>query len=236
MSQNVPVPGGEAGPEAAQPSLLVGLPEPARPSARVEAARERPVARVCVESPLPQLDRLFDYLVPEQLSEAAQPGVRVRVRVAGQEHAGFLLERAESSDSGVALQPLLKVISPAVVLTPTIARLAAAVAERWAGALGDVLRFAVPPRAARVESEYLGELAGKQLPARCRTSAPCRRRQRPTAAITRARRRGRSFGAARLSCATSGPAGAPARRSRRLRATDPVAGRPSSPRPCAPRG
>lgn len=164
MSQHASGAGGVAGPEAEQPSLLLGFPEPARASAKPEPARERPVARVCVESPLPQLDRLFDYLVPEELSAAAQPGVRVRVRLSGQELSGFLLERVDASDSGVALQPLLKVVSPAVVLTPTIARLAAAVAERWAGALGDVLRFAVPPRAARVESEYLGELAGVAAP------------------------------------------------------------------------
>ncbi|NUP75268.1 MAG: primosomal protein N', partial [Sinomonas sp.] len=160
------VPGheGESGPGVAQPALVLGLPAPARHPGLPEAARELPVARVCVESPLPQLDRLFDYLVPEELSAAAQPGVRVRVRIAGQEHAGFIIERTESSDAGVALQPILKVVSPAIVLTPTVSRLAAAVAERWAGALGDVLRFAVPPRAARVEAEYLDEVASLRPP------------------------------------------------------------------------
>ncbi|HET8926481.1 MAG TPA: hypothetical protein VFN24_01470, partial [Microbacterium sp.] len=39
----------------------------------------RPVARVLIDSPLPQLDRLFDYRVPEALIEQARPGVRVRV-------------------------------------------------------------------------------------------------------------------------------------------------------------
>ncbi|WP_138418883.1 primosomal protein N' [Sinomonas gamaensis] len=155
--------GSDSGPQpVAQPSLLLGFPEPELPRSTPVAARELPVARVCVESPLPQLDRLFDYLVPEDLSEAAQPGVRVRVRVAGQEHAGFIIERTESSDAGVGLQPLGKVISPAVVLTPAVVRVARAVAERWAGALGDVLRFAVPPRAARVEAEYLDELAAPE--------------------------------------------------------------------------
>ncbi|MDQ4501123.1 primosomal protein N' [Sinomonas sp. ASV322] len=154
------------GPSATQPSLLLGFPEPVRPDAsRPEPAHELPVARVCVESPLPQLDRLFDYLVPEELSADAQPGVRVRIRLSGQELSGFIIERAETSDAGVALQPLTKVVSPAVVLTPAVARLAAAVAERWAGALGDVLRFAVPPRAARVEAEYLAELAASAPPA-----------------------------------------------------------------------
>ena len=153
---------GSAAPRVAQPSLLLGFPEPTLAPATPPAARELPVARVCVESPLPQLDRTFDYLVSEDLSEAAQPGVRVRVRVAGQEHSGFILDRVESSDAGVALQPLAKVVSPAVVLTPEVLRVSLAVAERWAGALGDVLRFAVPPRAARVEAEYLPEVAAPE--------------------------------------------------------------------------
>ncbi|KHL04147.1 primosomal protein N' family DNA-binding protein [Sinomonas humi] len=152
---------GSGSQRVAQPSLLLGFPEPVLAPAAPRAASELPVARVCVESPLPQLDRPFDYLVPEELSEAAKPGVRVRVRVAGQEHSGLILERAESSDAGVALQPLAKVVSPAVVLTPEVLKVSTAVAERWAGALGDVLRFAVPPRAARVEAEYLPELADR---------------------------------------------------------------------------
>jgi primosomal protein N' (replication factor Y) len=123
-------------------------------------APDLPVARVCVESPLPQLDRLFDYLVTEDLDEAAAPGVRVKVRVAGQEHVGFILERRATSDAGVRLSPLTTVLSPLPLLAPEIAELASAVAERWAGALGDVLRFAVPPRAAKVEAQFARDPAG----------------------------------------------------------------------------
>ena len=38
-----------------------------------------PVARVRVDSTLPHLDRVFDYRVPEKMSEDAVPGARVRV-------------------------------------------------------------------------------------------------------------------------------------------------------------
>lgn len=137
-----------------QPSLLSGFPLPEPAPAGPRPAPHLPVARVCVESPLPQLDRRFDYLVTEDLDAAAQPGVRVKVRLAGREHVGFLLERRETSDAGVRLAPLGAVLSPLPVLAPEIAALAGAVAERWAGALGDVLRFAVPPRAAKVEAEF----------------------------------------------------------------------------------
>ncbi|MGT2460712.1 primosomal protein N' family DNA-binding protein [Sinomonas atrocyanea] len=140
--------------EPVQPSLLTGFPLPEQAPPGPRPARELPVARVCVESPLPQLDRLFDYLVTEELDSAATPGVRVKVRIAGREHIGFLLERRDSSDAGVRLSPLGAVLSPLPVLAPEIAELASAVAERWGGALGDVLRFAVPPRAVKVEAEF----------------------------------------------------------------------------------
>ncbi|MET7326974.1 primosomal protein N' [Nonomuraea sp. NPDC005650] len=115
-------------------------------------APERPVARVVVDSPLPHLDRPFDYLVPDSMHETAEPGVRVRVRFAGKLVDGFLLERADESDHDGRLMPLERVVSPERVLTPEIAGLARAVADRYAGTLTDVLRLAVPPRHAKAES------------------------------------------------------------------------------------
>jgi primosomal protein N' (replication factor Y) len=110
-----------------------------------------PVARVAVDVSLPHLDRSFDYLVPEDTSDRAQSGVRVRVRFSGQLVDGFVLERAESSEHS-PLAYLDRVVSPEVVLTPEVARLARAVADRYAGTLADVLRLAVPPRHARAET------------------------------------------------------------------------------------
>ncbi|MEV1060678.1 primosomal protein N' [Micromonospora chalcea] len=103
-----------------------------------------------MDVPLPHLDRPFDYLVPEALDAEAQPGVRVKVRFAGQLVDGWLLERAESS-AHPKLAYLEKVVSPVPVLSPEVARLARAVADRYAGSLADVLRLAVPPRHARAE-------------------------------------------------------------------------------------
>ncbi|WBB77084.1 primosomal protein N' [Micromonospora sp. WMMD1128] len=113
-------------------------------------AEGSPVARVCVDVPLPHLDRPFDYLVPETLDADARPGVRVKVRFAGQLVDGWLLERAAESDHP-KLAYLEKVVSPVPVLSPEVARLARAVADRYAGSLADVLRLAVPPRHARAE-------------------------------------------------------------------------------------
>ncbi|MEV0625620.1 primosomal protein N' [Nonomuraea wenchangensis] len=119
----------------------------------VVPAPERPVARVAVDSPLPHLDRPFDYLVPAALHETAEPGVRVRVRFAGKLVDGFLLERVDESDHEGRLMSLERVVSPERVLTPEIAGLARAVADRYAGTLTDVLRLAIPPRHAKAEAE-----------------------------------------------------------------------------------
>ncbi len=120
-------------------------------SARPEPAAVRPVAHVAVDLSLAHLDRPFDYLVPEAMAAAAQPGVRVRVRFAGQVVDGFVLERAEASEHQGRLAFLHKIVSAESVLSREVAALARTVADRYAGTLPDVLRLAVPPRHARVE-------------------------------------------------------------------------------------
>ncbi|TLM86714.1 primosomal protein N' [Pseudarthrobacter sp. NamE2] len=139
--------------QAVQPSLLQGFPARKLP-AGLALASHLPVARVLVESPLPHLDRPFNYAVPSTLEQAAQPGVRVKVSFGGQDLGGYLLERVSESDVGGTLVPLAKVVSPVPVLTPAVRELAGAVAARYAGTVSDVLRLAVPPRVARLEKDY----------------------------------------------------------------------------------
>lgn len=136
---------------AAGTATASGVAEPVR--GVPEPAAELPVARVLVDTPLPHLDRLFDYLVPAPLDAAAVPGTRVRVRFAGKLVDGFLLERAETTEHEGRLTRLERVVSAEPVLTPEIAALARAVADHYAGTMADVLRLAIPPRHARVEAE-----------------------------------------------------------------------------------
>ena len=149
-----------------QLSLLHGFTPPAAPVGKSQPAPELPIARVLLDSPLPHLDRPFDYLVPAELSEAAAPGVRVKVRFGGQELAGFLTERLGSTDTTARLVNLGKVVSPVPVLSPEVLALAQAVAARYAGSVHDVLRVAVPPRVARVEKEFADRVpkAGTTVP------------------------------------------------------------------------
>ena len=123
-----------------------------RVKAEVPIAKISPVARIVIDSPLPHLDRVFDYAVPEKLSEIAQPGVRVRVRFAGKLIDGWLISRADESDHPGTLAAITNVISPEVSLIPEILELAKSVVARQAGTLSDVLRSAIPNRHATAEA------------------------------------------------------------------------------------
>ncbi|WP_245921370.1 primosomal protein N' [Nocardia nova] len=98
------------------------------------------------------LDRDFDYSVPPEMDELAQPGVRVRVRFSGRLVDGYILERLTRTEHSGKIQPLQRVVSGERVLTPEIVRLVSAVAARYAGTRADVLRLAIPPRHARTEA------------------------------------------------------------------------------------
>jgi primosomal protein N' (replication factor Y) len=118
------------------------------------------VARVAIDSPLPQLDHLFDYSIPHELVGTAVPGVRVMVpfRSAGRLSRGYIVEVAPREDGfdGV-LSPLDSVVSEVPVLTPELWNLARRLADRAAGSATDILRLAIPPRQVRVEKAWLAE-------------------------------------------------------------------------------
>jgi primosomal protein N' (replication factor Y) len=137
-----------------------------------EPAELLPVARVCVDLPLPHLDRPFDYLVTAAQAATAVAGCRVRVRFAGQLVDGFLLERVASSDHEGRLTPLERVVSPEPVLAPEILRAVRDIADRYAGTLADVLRLAVPPRHGGVEKESVEKDNGEKEPAPLRETDP----------------------------------------------------------------
>src|SRR5256714_14950312 len=125
---------------------------PPRRRAEREPAEHEPVAGVWVDVGLPHVDRPFDSLVPAGLAEVARPGVRVRVRFAGQLVDGFLLSRAEHSEHPGRLAYLERVVSPEPVLRPEILALARAVAQRYGGTLAAALRPAPPPPPARART------------------------------------------------------------------------------------
>lgn len=121
------------------------------------------VARVVLDSPLPQLDRLFDYRVPSEFEDDCVPGVRVKVplRSGARMTDAYVVEvvpddaLSPEHDFPGELSVVEELVSPVPVLAPEVWRLARAVADRAAGVASDVLRLAVPTRQVRPEKAWL---------------------------------------------------------------------------------
>ncbi|HWL01882.1 MAG TPA: primosomal protein N' [Microbacteriaceae bacterium] len=115
------------------------------------------IARVVLDSPLPQLDRLFDYAIPETLASAVVPGVRIRVpvRAARRVMDGWVVEVVTESEFEGKLAEIDALVSPVPVLSAEVWALARRLADRAVGVAADILRLAIPKRQARVEQAWL---------------------------------------------------------------------------------
>lgn len=122
------------------------------------AAESRRIARVLLDSPLPQLDRLFDYALPAEFGEVPL-GVRVRVplRTAGRVIDGYIVDIDSEDDADRPLSEVDSVVSDVPVLPERLHRLARRVADRAAGSASDVLRLVIPKRQVRVEKAWTRE-------------------------------------------------------------------------------
>ena len=129
---------------------LLELPEPGQRTVTV-AGVHNPVARVLLDSPVPHLDRTFDYLVPAAMAQQALPGTRVMVRFGEQEMRGWIWERGSTTTHIGRLSALRRVVSDLPVLPEGSRRLIEAVASRSCGTRSDVVRLAVPARHATTE-------------------------------------------------------------------------------------
>jgi primosomal protein N' (replication factor Y) len=114
------------------------------------------VARVAIDSPLPQLDRLFDYQVAEAISDSIRVGARVRVPFGrgASLSDGYVIELVEKSDFDGKLAQLNDLVSPVSVLKPEIYDLCRAVADRQAVTIADVFKLAIPSRSVAVEKKW----------------------------------------------------------------------------------
>ena len=131
---------------------LLELPEPGQRTVTVAGVQD-PVARVLLDSPVPHLDRTFDYLVPAALAQQALPGTRVMVRFGEQEMRGWIWERGATTTHIGRLSALRRVVSDLQVLPASSRRLVEAVASRSCGTRSDVIRLAVPARHATTEKK-----------------------------------------------------------------------------------
>jgi len=114
-----------------------------------------PIARVVLDTRLPQLDRLFDYAIEPGVE--LTPGVRVKVPLRSNARfaPGYVHSVVDNSEHKGKLAPLAEVVSQAQVMPERLYELCDEVARRCAGSTSDVLRLAIPPRYVRVEKAWL---------------------------------------------------------------------------------
>ncbi len=126
-----------------------------------DLAQHLAVAKVILDISLPHLDYPFDYEIPEELDEACQPGVKVKIKFAGRNLEGWVIERSKSTHENKKLSKIEKVISEIPVLRPEIIDLCRITSDQFIGTLNDSLRFCIPPRQAKIEKKYKSFIPNK---------------------------------------------------------------------------
>jgi primosomal protein N' (replication factor Y) len=114
-------------------------------------------AKVAIESPLPQLDRLFDYLVPEDLAAQIAIGQQILVPFSKSPKpvTGFVVELADTVEFSGTIASVLEISSARLLLPSNIYNLVRAVADRQAVTFGDVAKTAIPTIAVRADKTWV---------------------------------------------------------------------------------
>lgn len=108
------------------------------------------VARVVAESNLIQLDREFDFLVPDHLRDEVQIGQRVKFEIGRSKkvYTGFITALVDKSE--YATSEISEIVSAKPALTADLLGFARQIADRQCVALGEILALAIPDHMPRV--------------------------------------------------------------------------------------
>ena len=113
-----------------------------------------PYARVRVDTGVFHLDQLYDYQIPEKLSEVVQVGIRVQLPFGGKETEGIVVERVSTPERAGELKSITKVLSVVPIATAQSLDLIDSVAGYFACNPWDVIRSAIPPRVVSVDKNF----------------------------------------------------------------------------------
>ena len=124
-------------------------PAPSGPRASV-----LPYARVRVDTGVFHLDQLYDYQIPEKLSDFIQVGIRVQLPFGNRETEGIVVERVAAPERAGQLKSITRVLSNVPIATAQSLFLIDEVAAHFACNPWDVIRSAIPPRVASVDKIF----------------------------------------------------------------------------------
>lgn len=101
------------------------------------------IAQVVVDVSNSEVDRLFDYLIPQDIS--VDKGMRVAVNFAGREVEGFVIDVKENSEYDKnKLKPISRILDDEVLIIPELFPLLDFMRKRYHLRYADVLRLFVP--------------------------------------------------------------------------------------------
>jgi primosomal protein N' (replication factor Y) len=125
------------------------------------------VASVVFASPLPQLDKEFDYFIPSSLDGLIQFGSMVSVPFGKSKttKTGYVVSIKDESEFGSELASIASVESCLQLVTPEQYALCKAIAKRQAGLVGELLSTAVPKRSVRAEKNFANSASRIENPA-----------------------------------------------------------------------
>lgn len=112
-------------------------------------------ARVVFESPLPALNREFEYRIPDHLKDQLALGILVEVPFAHQSKQGYVVGLSDQQEWPGELATLSKICSAIPILQNHVYKLLVEISQRQCCALGEVLKVALPKRIARAEKNYI---------------------------------------------------------------------------------
>jgi len=122
------------------------------------------IAKLAIQSGLPQLDRLFDYTVPENLTDKVQVGSRVKIAFGKSKKSldGFVVELGSSSEFEGKLSAIEAVVGDRPALQPEVFELCLQLAERSACSLGELLKIAVPAHMPRSFASHISDTESQE--------------------------------------------------------------------------
>ena len=114
------------------------------------------VAKVLVDNGVFHLNGEYDYAVPFEFDEKAQPGTLVEVPFGSKFCQGYIVSRHQEADVTGKIKFITKVLSPVPVFTADLHQLLVDVSKYFACGIWELARSAIPPRVTKVESQFAG--------------------------------------------------------------------------------
>ncbi len=91
-----------------------------------------------------QLDKTYDYAVPDELRNSVEVGIRVEASLGHSTRTGYIIDLNPPYSSGVNYKYFNKIIEPEPIITPALMRLSEFVSKYYCSSRGKTLRCFLP--------------------------------------------------------------------------------------------